>query len=659
MPETSYPGMAVERVRGGERLYDAVALILLMWPATGGMGLLGSTRVWGYAPGLIMSFLGSMLVFARPLLFSATPSWRIPPGFTLLALLCAYVAAGVFWVEVSYTARWEGLRWFCLLAAVFSFCQLGGAPHRWKWLLGILLMVVAMNGLYALVQHANGSRMVLWTLRPEQYGMRASGTYVCPNHFGNMLAMLMPLALVLVALPEAGFPLRLMSIYFLVVASPVLYWTQSRSSWLGMLGGMAAGLLLLVWRKSRKWFLLGLVLSPILAGAVGLVAWKSLPAVRERMGHVLEDPEAAGGIRMQMWRDAPPMFRDRPLWGFGGGSYLWVYPPYQRHVKEHLTWNYPHNEYIQLLLEYGVVGFALALGGLAVLVWGLMRAIRASRHREGAYLLAGAGGALAANLIHALFDFNFHVFPNPHALVWVGGVAWGVWYANEHGTLRRSGARAHVRRIIAMGGAVACGLAAWIALSAGMSYYWNLRGEMARTRLDWDGLEDLYHRSIAWDDLNWQPHLHLGHFKATQSLLYRDPDLDAEREGRQRLAAEAERHFRDALARNPLDMAAEFGLARALNARGDSEGALEHIRRAASYQQRHVFYREQLGIQLRRMGRDQEALDVFRQNIEDGVAGVLSRRNIRSLELRMARQAAEADLPATGEIDSLTNESGR
>ena len=55
------------------RIYDGLAVLLLMWPATGGMWLLGSTRTWGFAPGLAVSFLGSLLVLGRPLVFRMTP----------------------------------------------------------------------------------------------------------------------------------------------------------------------------------------------------------------------------------------------------------------------------------------------------------------------------------------------------------------------------------------------------------------------------------------------------------------------------------------------------------------------------------------------------------------------------------------------------------
>ncbi len=189
-------------------------------------------------------------------------------------------------------------------------------------------------------------------------------------------------------------------------------------------------------------------------------------------------------------------------------------------------------------------------------------------------------------------------------------------------------------------GAATCGVGAWLALSGGISYAFNLKAEMARTRMDGPEAEADYHKAIRWDTGNWQPHLGLGDLRSMQARWFRDPDPEAERAEKQRLAQEAKSHFRRAAELNASDMAVEFGLARVANATGDRETALENLRRAAMYQRRHKFYREQLGIQLRQMGRDQEALDVFRQNMEDGVASEVSVINIRALERKQAKAAA-------------------
>ena len=635
--EWSGEGSSVPR-----RIYDGVTLLLLMWPATAGMWLLGSTRTWGYAPGLAISFLGSLLAFARPLVFRDVPRGSAPPGFWIFAALTAYVVLGVSGASVPYAARWEALRWGCLLAAVWAWTQAADFARRWKWLLFILFLSVAFESLYALIQEVNGSTRVLWAPRPEQYGNRASGTYLCPNHFGNVLAMLFPLAVLLVFSAEVGFSLRLMAFYFLAVSAPVLVWTQSRSAWGGLLVGLCTTGLLLALRRGRAWFLAALVALPLLAAAAGWMAWKTLPQVNSRIQEVLEKREGAAGVRIPMWKDMPAMIRDRPIAGFGGGSFVWAYPPYQRHVDQHLTWDFLHNEFLQMQVEYGAIGLGLLLAGLLWGGLGVAGAILRARSRVSALLLAGAAGGLAASLVHALFDFNFHIFPNPHVLVWMGGVAWGVWQLQEKGAEPVAGRRRWFRWAGAGLGGLACGVGAWIALSGGISYAWNLKGELARERMDWETAAGDYEKAIRWDAGNAQPHLGLGKMKSAQALWYRDPDLEAERAGKAQLAAEAKASLLRARELNPLDMAVAFALARVYNALGDPEAALEECRRAAAFQHKHVFYREQVGLQLRRMGRDREALDVFRKNVDDGVAGEVSVLNVGLLERKFAKEAAAA-----------------
>lgn len=633
-----------ERPGASRRIYDGLALVLLMWPATGGMWLLGSTRTWGFAPGLALSFLGSLLVLLRPLVFRDTPRGFAPAGFWIFVALTAYVAARVPAAAVPYAARWEALRWTCLTAAAWSWTQTAVRARRWHGLIFILLLSVAFECLYATMQQMGGSRLVLWAVRPEQYGLRASGTYLCPNHFANVLAMLLPMAVVLLFLPEAGLPLRLMAAYFLAVAAPPLYWSLSRSAWIGTLAGLGATALLLALRRGRAWFLAALVGLPLLAAATGWVAWKTLPGVQARVGAVFETKAESGGIRVPMWKDSPAMIRARPVAGFGGGAFVWTYPSYQRRPKHHLTYDFLHNEYLQMQVEYGAIGAGLLLVGLCWGAGGAVLAVVRARSRAGAALLAGAAGAAAASLAQAAFDFNFHVFPNPHVLVWIGGVAWGVRALEAPPEMPAPGWRRWFRRGGAFGAAAVCAAGVWLALTGGLAYLWNLKGELARERLDWDEAVACFDESIRWDRGYWQPHLGLGQVRSAQAAWYRDPDPDAERAGKTRLAAEAEASLLRARELNSYDMAVALMLGRVYNVRGEPAAALEEFRRAAAARPRYVFYREQVGIQLRRMNRDREALDVFRKNLAEGLGGEVSALNVRLLERKLARE--DAAIPA-------------
>ncbi len=637
-------GVPMTRLVGGHevhssprRWYDALAILLLMWPATGGMWLLGSTRTWAFAPGLVLAFLGIALTVARPLWFADTPPRRWPAGWWIFAALAAYVVALAPSALVPYAARWDALKWLCLLGALWSWTQLATPPRRWRVLVFILLVSVALICLYAIVQRVGGSRQVLWVPRPEQYGLRASGTYLCPNHLANVLATLFPLALLLPFCAEAGFPLRLMGVYFLGVATPVLYWTQSRSAWLGLLVGGVTSLLLLAWHKSRALFAVALVALPLLAAGTGWLAWRTLPLVHERVQEVLDRGIEAGGSRADMWRDALVMIRERPLTGFSGGSFVWAYPPYQSHVKHHLLWDYLHNEYLQLQVEYGALASGLLVLGLLWGGIGLLVAFHRAQSSSTRVLLAATAGALTGNMAHALFDFNFHIFPNPHVLAWLLGVAWGVWFL-EQGVHRPARPWPRAWRLTGVGAAtLLCLACAWSALAAGLSYYWNLRGDIARSSLEWEAAAPHYARAIRWDQRNWQAHAGLGMLRQIQAFWHRDSDEAAEQAGRAALAAQAETHLQRAAALNPGDMAVVYTLGQTRFAQGDQDGALAAYRRAATYQHKHIFYREQLGVQLRRMGRDEEALAVFRQNQADRVTTDISAINIRQLERKLAQ----------------------
>jgi O-antigen ligase len=67
---------------------------------------------------------------------------------------------------------------------------------------------------------------------------------------------------------------------------------------------------------------------------------------------------------------------------------------------------YAHNEYLQILLQLGVVGLVLLLGLLTVVVRAVWQARAAAVSPE---LWAGAVGGLAALSVHSGFDFLWHL----------------------------------------------------------------------------------------------------------------------------------------------------------------------------------------------------------------------------------------------------------
>ena len=105
------------------------------------------------------------------------------------------------------------------------------------------------------------------------------------------------------------------------------------------------------------------------------------------------------------------MFLDRPIFGFGLGTFPTAYPPYQGFYSNIFV-NEAHNDYAQLLVEMGLVGFAIVLWYLFLLFRAAWRKLKSGKLGvNGGLALAGSLGC-AGILAHSFFDFNLQVAAN-------------------------------------------------------------------------------------------------------------------------------------------------------------------------------------------------------------------------------------------------------
>jgi hypothetical protein len=140
------------------------------------------------------------------------------------------------------------------------------------------------------------------------------------------------------------------------------------------------------------------------------------------------DPErlasANSGNRWVWWKEAAGAWSDRPLGGWGAGSFRATHLLYRRDT---LPVTQPHSVPLQFLAETGLIGLLLAFGGLGVLLWVAFSRVREmtrwplDRERELAVaLLAGTCGWLA----HGFYDWDWDipgvVFP---AMLFLGVLA--------------------------------------------------------------------------------------------------------------------------------------------------------------------------------------------------------------------------------------------
>jgi O-antigen ligase len=93
----------------------------------------------------------------------------------------------------------------------------------------------------------------------------------------------------------------------------------------------------------------------------------------------------AGGtfsVRRVMWDATGRIIQQRPLTGVGAGTWEADIPLYQTEGSQLETDYYVHNEILQLLGEYGLVGWLVLAGLMAYTLWSAWRTFRAKGEQE-------------------------------------------------------------------------------------------------------------------------------------------------------------------------------------------------------------------------------------------------------------------------------------
>lgn len=180
---------------------------------------------------------------------------------------------------------------------------------------------------------------------------------------GDFMAMVTVPALGICTLLPARLSHRtrlVLACLMLLPALHLLIFAQSRSGYLGFLGGLYCLWVFLLGRPAIRWALL-----PPLAGVL-LVFFGPR---RISLEAALQDQ------RWDLWRLAWRVFESRPWFGAGAGAYnagfksLGLLP-----VAEDPAIQHPHNIYLQFLSDTGVVGFTIAIAFFATMtVWSALR----------------------------------------------------------------------------------------------------------------------------------------------------------------------------------------------------------------------------------------------------------------------------------------------
>src|SRR5439155_7027 len=137
--------------------------------------------------------VGVIALWGLRLWLDPRPQLLWPPICWAVLAFSVYAVARYLTADIEYVARQEFIR---ILVYSFLFFAVVNNLHRQESVQVISLTLVFLGmaiSCYAAVQFLTDSTRV-WHVY-TQYEHRASGTYICPNHLGGFLEMLLPLGL--------------------------------------------------------------------------------------------------------------------------------------------------------------------------------------------------------------------------------------------------------------------------------------------------------------------------------------------------------------------------------------------------------------------------------------------------------------------------------
>ncbi len=382
------------------------------------------------------AFLAALGLFALLPLAQLVPlpesAWTALPGresdAQLLAALLGDGAAGSrSFSLVPYATE---AAWLTLLPPLAVFLLAIGLPDRQlRQAVYVFLGVAAFQAVLGLAQFGTGSVAVVLH-GPEFATQNARGTYASYDHLAGLLEMALPVTLAMLAYHwhgvhrqarryhgrglrarfarffthEAGINRTLVFGALSLAILLGLIFTRSRSGIaLAMLGILLAALLFarrLGGRVSGITSVLG-VLGIALAVEIGLAP------VMERFGM-----DATQDARWSIFAGSLQAIREFLPLGSGVGTYPEIFRRFQPGEVSGIFINHAHNDYLEWLVETGLIGGALALVFLGFYAWGWRRVWKKNEWNALRFMQAGAGISLLLLMLHGLVDFNLHIPAN-------------------------------------------------------------------------------------------------------------------------------------------------------------------------------------------------------------------------------------------------------
>jgi len=397
-----------------------------------------------------------LLVFLSYILFQIVPlppfivEFLSPGAFSIHEKAFALIDNTDSWMTLSVNPGATLAEFFRYGTYVLFYLLTVQILKEKQTLQAIVLVIAVFGGLLAfssILQFYLTKDMALW-FRYSPKNSIIMGPYVNHNHYAGLMEMIFPivLALFLFYRPRIGktsffrgiaeiLSQEKANIHILIGTSALLiivsiFVSLSRGAMIATSISLLLFFFLLLRRKISRGN--SIVIIGIVVVATLAIGWFGWDQIVDRFARLKNAQGIIYEARLDFWKDSSKIIKDFLLTGSGSGTFIHIYPPYKS-LKGSLVLSHAHNDYIELLVEGGIVSFFLAAAFLIVWFSKTYKIFLQRRDAFSIYLYMGSLTAMLAILIHSFTDFNMHIGAN------------GLWFFFAAG-LGVSSANTNIRR---------------------------------------------------------------------------------------------------------------------------------------------------------------------------------------------------------------------
>ncbi|MBP8823393.1 MAG: O-antigen ligase family protein [Flavobacteriales bacterium] len=338
--------------------------------------------------------------------------WRHPVTVAILLQLgwmaLCVLPSSMPMVSLKYlTARlWFVCTMYFMATRIFSERR---NMHRffWSFTAGLALVVA-----YTLAQHARygfAEDPAHWVMSPF---------FKDHTSYGAIIAFFIPFTLMAVGLRSYSRTRRGLALLAFVLLLAGLVFSYTRAAWLGVAG--AAAVFAVMRLRVPAWAL------AVVAAVAGGMLWANMEQITIALGrnqaeshddlaqHVSSisniRSDASNLERINRWNSALHMFGEKPVTGWGPGTYMFQYAPFQAaRDRTIISTNFglvgnAHSEYLGPLAEQGLPGLLLVLLVVGTIAWTAVRLWSKLPHGEDRSLVGAAFLGLVTYFVHGLLN---------------------------------------------------------------------------------------------------------------------------------------------------------------------------------------------------------------------------------------------------------------